>query len=91
MNYSEIIKDVLSVITEAGNDQGISIEGVYDEAAKKYIVTEKGTVHDESFYNVVVAMKVENEKIIIEHNLTDIDFREKFVESGIKYENIVYA
>jgi predicted GNAT family acetyltransferase len=90
MNYSEIIKDVLSVIVNAENEQGIVYEGIYDEERKKYIVTEQGTIDDESFYNVLVAIKVEGDTIVIEHTNVDIDFREELTEAGVKYENIIF-
>jgi hypothetical protein len=84
-DYIKLIKEELADLDGAvGAVQDIRTETVYDEVKNRYMLITTGTDDGIPVFEVDVSIKItDEEKILIEHNLTEFNFKKELLAKGV--------
>ncbi|MEH2308884.1 XisI protein [Nostoc sp.] len=88
--YREYIQNLL---TKYGSyhpsDEDVEIQLIFDTVRDHYQIIEIGWDGYDRIYNCVIHLDIKDEKIWIQHNMTDIQIAEDLIEMGVSKEDIV--
>lgn len=71
------------------NDHNIQTQLVFDTTHDHYQLLEVGWEHEERIYNCIMHLDIQDGKIWIQRNMTDISLAKELVDKGIPKTDIV--
>jgi len=92
VKYIQLIKEVLEIWTNSSflEGQDLQTESVYDEEKSRYMLITHGYDNGETVFDTIASVKVsDQDQIVIEHNITDTDFKQMLVNKGVPLSDIL--
>jgi len=88
--YREYIQNLLTKYgSYKPSEDYIKIQLIFDTVRDHYQILEIGWDGYDRIYNCVIHLDIKDEKIWIQHNMTDIQIAEDLTEMGVPREDIV--
>jgi hypothetical protein len=88
--YREYIQNLLTKYgSYKPSEDYIEIQLIFDTVRDHYQILEIGWDGYDRIYNCVIHLDIKDEKIWIQHNMTDIQIAEDLTEMGVPREDIV--
>lgn len=89
-HYRKVIQALLAEYADLKSlNPNIERELICDTKSDRYLIINLGWEGTRHIYGCIVHMEIRNEKIWIQHNITDVDFAEELVELGVPKSDIV--
>lgn len=88
--YREYIQNLLTKYgSYQPSEEDVEIQLIFDTARDHYQILEIGWDGYDRIYNCVIHLDIKDEKIWIQHNMTDIQIAEDLTEMGVSKEDII--
>jgi hypothetical protein len=93
--YRKAIKDLLEWLGGASSPHTTNEateykrEVIFDEVRDHYQLLTMGWKNNERIFNCIIHLDIENDKVWIQRNQTDVDVASKLVEAGVPKDHIV--
>ncbi|RCJ38191.1 hypothetical protein A6769_10640 [Nostoc punctiforme NIES-2108] len=88
--YREYIQNLLTKYgSYQPSEEDVEIQLIFDTVRDHYQILEIGWDGYDRIYNCVIHLDIKDEKIWIQHNMTDIQIAEDLTEMGVLREDIV--
>lgn len=88
--YREYIQNLLTKYgSYKPSEEDVEIQLIFDTAWDHYQILEIGWDGYDRIYNCVIHIDIKDEKIWIQHNMTDIQIAEDLTDMGVSKEDIV--
>ncbi|MHC5756032.1 MAG: element excision factor XisI family protein [Nostoc sp.] len=86
-------EDIQNLLTKYGSyqplEEDVEIQLIFDTARDHYQILEIGWDGYDRIYNCVIHLDIKDEKIWIQHNMTDIQIAEDLAEMGVPREDMI--
>ena len=89
MNYSTIVQTVLQRHTANHLSEGTEQQLVFDVSRDRYLLMHLGWEHKKWVHACLVHIQIENSKIWIQRDFTEVGIANELVEFGVAKTNIV--
>ncbi|MEH2030213.1 MAG: XisI protein [Nostoc sp.] len=88
--YREYIQNLLTKYgSYKPSEEDVEIQLIFDTVRDHYQILEIGWDGYDRIYNCVIHLDIKDEKIWIQHNMTDIQIAEDLAEMGVPREDII--
>lgn len=90
--YRHLVQELLKKYSSHKPAYGdVEVELIFDTERDRYQVVHTGWYNHRRIYGSIIHIDIQNEKIWIQHNGTEIDIANELVELGIPKQDIVLA
>lgn len=89
--YRQVITRVLNDLAEATGRQDLEVLPLYDTVNDNYLLVDAGWRGIERIHNIIVHLRIRNDKIWVEADNTDAEIVQQLLDSGISKAEIVLA
>lgn len=90
LNYKQAVKKlILQYGKKKGSSPEIVTAPIIDDEGGHYLVYHSGWLNNRRTYGCFLHIDIQNDKVIVQHNGTDLEIGDELVELGINMDDIV--